>query len=175
VAALAATMAIAGCATRTASPTAPREYLDERTAATITVAGRAWVFACDRTDLGVHARDYVTLTSVDVNTSGTHAAYVLGYAWSTLDKRRIEGDDPGSHELVADDRTLPLATMPDGFTALGLHDPPLPAPSQGALPLAAPASPETLRFLLESANLRVVRTRSGVLERCALWRVEPDR
>ena len=59
---------LAGCASE--QPAGPREYLDERTAATITVAGESMVFAYDRPDLGVNARDYVTLTAVDVNTAG---------------------------------------------------------------------------------------------------------
>ncbi len=112
---------MAGCASE--QPAGPREYLDERTAATITVAGESMVFACDRPELGVYARDYVTLTAVDVNTSGRHAAHLVGYAWSTLDKRAIQESD-SRYEIIADDRTLPLQPMPDGFRSIGVNEPP---------------------------------------------------
>lgn len=155
-----------GCAA--SSPPAPREYLDERTAATITVAPRAVVLACDRTDLGVHARDYVTLVSVDVNVSGRHSSYIVGYAWSTLDKRGVP-EGPATYELVVDDRLMRLESMPGGFKSLGIATSPLDVPARGALPLAAPVSAEALRDFLEAGELRILRTRDGVTERFARW------
>jgi hypothetical protein len=166
-AALLAAMHLAGCASQ---PTAgPREYLDERTAATITVAGEAMVFAYDRPELGVNARDYVTLTAVDVNTAGQHATHLVGYSWSTLDKRAVKESD-SHYEIVADDRTLPLQPMPDGFRSIGVNAPPIPVPSRSALPLTAPVTREQLQFLRDTPGVRVVRTRDGVMERFDLWR-----
>ena len=166
-AALTAAILVAGCASE--QPTGPREYLDERTAATITVADESMVFACNRPDLGVHARDYVTLTVVDVNTSGRHATHLVGYAWSTLDKRAVhEGDS--RYEIIADDRTLPLQPMPGGFRAIGVNQPPIPVPSRNALPLTAPITSDQLRLLRDTPGMHVVRTRDGVLERFDLWR-----
>jgi hypothetical protein len=160
-------MLMAGCANE--QGIGPREYLDERTAATITVAGEPMIFACDRPELGVNARDYVTLTAVDVNTSGRHATHLVGYAWSTLDKRAIKESD-NRYEIVADDRTLPLQPMPDGFRAIGVNEPPIPVPSSSALPLMAPITRDQLQYLRDTPGLRVVRTRDGVLERFDLWR-----
>jgi hypothetical protein len=157
---------MAGCASE--QPAGPREYLDERTAATITVAGESMVFACDRPELGVNARDYVTLTAVDVNTSGRHATHLVGYAWSTLDKRAVEEGD-SRYEIIADDRTLPLRSMPDGFRSIGVNEPPIPVPSRSALPLAAPITRDQLQFLGDTPGAYVVRTRDGVLERFDLW------
>ena len=172
---LATTIAVAliatGCASRQA--TGPREYLDEHTAATITVAGENMVFAYGRPELGVNARDYVTLTAVDVNTSGRHALHLVGFAWSTLDKRGVtEGDS--HYEIVADDRTLPLQAMPEGFRAIGLNEPPIPVPSRAAVPLTAPVTRDQLQFLRDTPDVRVLRTRSGVMERFELWR-DPGR
>lgn len=165
--ALLAAICLAGCASE--QPAGPREYLDERTAATITVAGESMVFTCSRPELGVNARDYVTLTAVDVNTSGRHATHLVGYAWSTLDKRAVE--ESGSHyELVTDDRTLPLQPMPDGFRSIGVNEPPIPVPSRGALPLTAPITRDQLQFLRDTPGAYVVRTRDGVQERFDLWR-----
>ena len=165
--ALLAAVLTAGCASGQAA--GPREYLDERTAATITVAGESMVFACNRPELGVNARDYVTLTAVDVNTSGRHATHLVGYAWSTLDKRASkEGDS--RYEVVADDRTLPLQSMPDGFRSIGVNEPPIPTPSRGAMPLAAPITRDQLQFLRDTPGAHIVRTRDGVTERFELWR-----
>jgi hypothetical protein len=165
--ALIAAVLMAGCASE--QPAGPREYLDERTAATITVAGESMVFACGRPELGVNARDYVTLTAVDVNTSGRHATHLVGYAWSTLDKRAVQESD-SHYEIVADDRTLPLQPMPDGFRSIGVNEPPIPVPSRAALPLTAPITRDQLQFLRDTPGAYVVRTRDGVLERFDLWR-----
>ena len=164
--ALLAAILMAGCASE--QPTGPREYLDERTAATITVAGESMVFACDRPELGVHARDYITLTAVDVNTSGRHATHLVGYAWSTLDKRAVQESD-SHYEIIADDRTLPLQPMPDGFRSIGVNEPPIPVPSRSALPLSAPITRDQLQFLRDTPGAHAVRTRDGVLERFDLW------
>jgi hypothetical protein len=170
-AAILAVLVTAGCASGQVA--GPREYLDERTAATITVAGEAMIFAYDRPELGVNARDYVTLTAVDVNTSGMHALHLVGYAWSTLDKRGVaEGDS--RYEIVADDRTLPLLTTLEGFRSIGVNDPPFPVPSRTAVPLTAPLTRDQLQFLRDTLGVRVLRTRSGVMERFELWR-DPGR
>jgi hypothetical protein len=166
-AALLSAVVAAGCASE--QPVGPREYLDERTAATITVAGESMVFACERPELGVNARDYVTLTAVDVNTAGRHATYLLGYAWSTLDKRAVQ-ERASQYELIADDRTLALQTMPDGFRPLGVNEPPIPVPSRAAVPLAAPITRDQLQFLRDTPDAHVMRTRDSVTERFKLWR-----
>ncbi len=123
--AMLAAIHLAGCAS--GQPAGPREYLDERTAATITVAGESMVFAYDRPELGVNARDYVTLTAVDVNNSGQHATHLVGYAWSTLDKRAVK-EGNSRYEIVADDRTLSLQSKPDEFRSIGINEPPIPVP-----------------------------------------------
>ena len=153
---LLAAILMAGCASE--QPAGPREYLDERTAATITVAGEPMVFACDRPELGVNARDYVTLTAVDVNTSGRHATHLVGYSWSTLDKRALE-ESNSNYEVIADDRTLSLQPMPDGFRAIGVNEPP-----------TAPITRDQLLFLRDTSGAHIVRTRDGVTERFELWR-----
>jgi hypothetical protein len=173
LAVICATLGTGGCAS--APPAEPREYLDESTAATVTVAGRSIVFALERPDLGVNARDYVTLTGVDVNTSGRHVSHVVGYAWSTLDKRSANSDAQATYELVVDDRVLPLTVMTAGFRSLGLATPPLQPPSRSAVPLAAKVSREALALYVDSPTARVVRQRAGVTERFQRWSVTATR
>lgn len=164
---LAVALGLAGCAS--APPSEPREYLDETTAATVTVAGTAMVFALERPDLGVNARDYVTLTTVDVNTSGKHVSHVIGYAWSTLDKRAAGNDAEATYELVVEDRVLPLAVLPDGFRTLGIAQSPLQPPSRYAVPLAAGVSRDVLALYADAPSARIVRQRAGVVERFERW------
>lgn len=168
---LAAAALLAGCAT---PPPAggEREYLDEQTAATVTVGTAALVFARERPDLAVHARDYLTLVPVDVNRSGAHQQFFVGYAWSTIDKRALPDEPaaPARFELVADGRRIPLASHPGALRELGIGRPPLPAPARSATLLVAPASREQQDFVLAATDLRVVLVRDSGSARYELWR-----
>jgi len=112
----------AGCA---ASPSlAPRQYLDETTAATVTVAAEPWVFTPEVGASGAiamdrRARDFLTLYAIDVNRQGDHKQYlsVLHSAppleWSaeavpTL-RLRFSGEEITLSSPVADGRRLGIA------------------------------------------------------------------
>lgn len=164
-----AALIAAGCAT---SPdTGVHEYLDETSAATVTVASRGLVFARERPDLAVHARDYLTVVPIDVNRAGTHVQYFYCYVWSTIDKRRLPaGDDtPTQFELVADGRRIPLAPVTSPPRSLGLAETPVPPPSDSAHLLIAVTTRETLAFLADAGVVRAVEFRDGVGERYEPW------
>lgn len=57
--------------------TAPREYLDERTAATITVVRDPWIFTREANASSPQARqrDFLHLYAIDVNRMGEHRQY----------------------------------------------------------------------------------------------------
>lgn len=168
---LAVVVLLAGCATP-APGGAGREYLDEQTAATVTVGAPALVFARERPDLAVHARDYLTIVPVDVNRSGAHAQYFVGYAWSTIDKRSLAGEPatPSQFELVADGRRIPLVQHPGSLHELGLGEPPVPPPARSATLVVAPASREQQDFVLSAADVRAVLVRDEGSARYELWR-----
>ena len=86
----------------------PQEYLDEDTAATITVVGEPLVFAYARRDLAANARDYVTLAAAAVNRAGKVSYVIIGYNWSTVDPRLRPDPLPAAEPLVlqADDRRI---------------------------------------------------------------------
>jgi hypothetical protein len=86
----------------------PNEYLDQTTAATINVVAKPLVFAHERPEVAVHARDYVTLAAASVNRSGTIEYYIFAYLWSTLDNRNRNGVPPAADNLTiaADDRRI---------------------------------------------------------------------
>ncbi len=130
---VAAVLLATGCATPE-STSGEREYLDEFTAATITVGSSVLVFARERPELAVHARDYLTLVPVDVNRSGTHVQYFYGYVWSTLDKRGLaeEATVVRRFDLVADGRRIALTPVAGELRDIGLGEPPLPSPARRA-------------------------------------------
>jgi len=161
---------LSGCVA-SAPSSGEREYLDEQTAATVTVGSSELVFARERPELAVNARDYLTLVPVDVNRSGTHARYFVGYAWSTIDKRSRAGQpsSPPRVELIADGRRIPLAFHQGPLTELGIGEAPLPAPSRSATLLVAPASHEQQQFVADATEVRAVLLREGGSERFELW------
>lgn len=165
---LAATL-LAGCTA--SAPVAEREYLDEATAATVTVGTPVLVFARERPELAVHARDYLTLVPVDVNRAGTHAQYFVGYAWSTIDKRSVAGGAASQprFELVADGRRIALEPHPGSLHELGLGEVPVPAPARAAALLIAPATREQQQYVADATELRAVLLRDGASERFELW------
>lgn len=99
----------------------PSEYLDERTGATIIVAAEPWVFALERSTLAANARDYISLTAVEVDRSGHLQVYLIGYVWTTIDSRsRVARSDLATTplDLFADGRLIllkPQARFPDDF------------------------------------------------------------
>lgn len=170
VACMLAALPVAGCVA-TGPVADEREYLDESTAATVTVGSRALVFARERPELAVNARDYLSLVTVDVNRAGAHSQYFYGYVWSTLDKRRLQGEalDAVRFELVADGRRIPLVPVAGPLRELGLGEPPLPAPARAVQVLVAPTSREVQEFVASADELRAVALRDGVAERFELW------
>jgi hypothetical protein len=86
----------------------PNEFLDEKTAATVSVADKPLVFARERFELAAHARDYVTLAAASVNRGGAIDYFIFAYFWSTLDPRDASAVRAPSDELTiaADDRLI---------------------------------------------------------------------
>lgn len=71
-------LTLMGCATPTL---APREYLDEDTAATITMVAEPWIFASERSSAASAKRDFLSLYAIDVNRMGDHRQYLAVLQW----------------------------------------------------------------------------------------------
>jgi hypothetical protein len=143
-------------ATAAAADFAPSEYLDERTGATVTVTREALVFAIERSILAANARDYVTLTAVEVDRSGQLQVYLIGYFWSTIDRRAghaLADLAQRPIELSADGRVIRLvraAVFPKDL----LDGKRLLAPQSSHVESAAfVVSREILRYLAASKHL----------------------
>ena len=157
---------LSSCATT--DEAAPRQYLDEVSAATVTASNGGFVFARARTEYAINARDYLTVVPVEVNRAGTHALYFYCYVWSTIDKP-VAAEKPAQFEIVADGRQIPLTPTGAPLRSLGFGEAPFAPPAHAALPLVSGTSREVLQFLLRAQELSVVATRDGLSERYDLW------
>jgi hypothetical protein len=148
-----------------------REYLDETTAATITFTNESMIFARERTELAVNARDYISLTPVEVNRAGTRNYYWFAYVWSTIDRRDDKPLLADEDELVlmADGRPIRLAADARTLRELGIQQRPVKAPARSAIALAFPAGPEIVAHVGASADVSVHLVRGGTEERFDLW------
>lgn len=157
-------------------PAKPISYLDEDTAATITVVSEPLVFARGYPALAVNARDYLTLCAVQVNRSGHFAQYLYGYLWSTIDRRRIKhpGAPPGlTLHLLADDRGFALAQVAASIKSLGMVRPPCEPPSRGVPPVMYAIDAAALAFIAEARRL-VVRPQIAADEDIDSYRLWSD-
>ena len=160
---------LASLSSCTALPDAdtPRSYLDESTAATVTVVGRPLVFARERPNFAVHMRDYITLAAAAVDRTGTYDYILIAYFWTTFDPHAREGDVQGQRPdevlILADDRRIRLVKADRSAHAAGI-DEPVHAPTVG--PGSAHvyrADPAMLRYIAAARTLRV-RTLTGDME-----------
>lgn len=149
-----------------------RSYLDETTAATITLAVDTFVFARERTDLAVNARDYVSLVPIEVNRAGDRTYYWSAYVWSTIDRR--EGDpivtQSDEFVLMADGRPIRLQRDTRLPRQLGIAALPTPFPVRAAVAVLFPTDPEILSYVGAATDLRMQRIRNGQDEEFSLWR-----
>jgi hypothetical protein len=96
---------LGACASNSPNPT---QYLDEKTAATVSVVARPLLFAHERPESAAHSRDYITLTAAAVNHTGRIDCFIFAYIWSTLDRRNANSTPAAPDELsiAADDRRI---------------------------------------------------------------------
>jgi len=151
--------ALAACAAARGPPAV--EFFDERTGATVTIVHEALTFALERSTLAAHARDYVSLTALEVDRSGEPQLYLIGYFWSTIDRRtHTNMPDHADKSLIlfADGRFIrlaPVASLPRDLEA----NKRLLAPQTAKFEQAAYQVPlEVLRYI---ANSRTVSLRLG--------------
>jgi hypothetical protein len=138
-----------------AGATEPTEYLDEETAATITVVAEPLVFAYARRELAANARDYATLAAAAVNEAGKVHYVLIVYFWSTVDPR-LRTDAPPAAEplaLQADDRIIRLSLQGHSAHEAGIGMPVHAPPGVAVTPNVYAMDLPTLRFLGEARRL----------------------
>lgn len=154
-----------------ASDREPREYLDDETAATVTVVAEPLVFAYARRDLAANARDYVTLAAAAVNRSGKISYVLIGYFWSTVDPRLRQDALPAAQPLVlqADDRRIELTSRGETPHEAGIGVPVHAPPGAAVTPNVYGTELAALRFVTEARSLALVADSNGTQLRYELW------
>jgi len=149
-----------------------RQYVDEITAATITVAVEPLIFARERTDLAANSRDYVTLTAIEINVQGKRSYFWSAYIWSTIDRRaRQPLVAPGDElVLVADGRPIPLRSDAQTLRDLGLGESPTRAPTRTAVPALFAADRESIGYVARAGELRIELIHAGNNDAFVLWK-----
>jgi hypothetical protein len=149
-----------------------RQYVDEITAATITVAVEPLIFARERTDLAANSRDYVTLTAIEINVQGKRSYFWSAYIWSTIDRRdRQPLVAPGDElVLVADGRPIPLRSDAQTPRDRGLGESPTRAPTRTAVPALFAADRESIGYVARAGELRIELIHAGNNDAFVLWK-----
>jgi hypothetical protein len=149
----------------------PQEYLDEETAATITVVGDPLVFACAQPNLAANVRDYVTLAAAAVNRNGKISYVLIAYFWSTVDPRVRRDAMPSPEPLVlqADDRRIELKLRGHSAHEAGIGMPVHAPPGAAVTPNVYGTDLATLRFVSEARRLTIVAESDGVPLGYELW------
>ncbi len=150
----------------------PRSVLDQQTGATLSLAAEPWLFARDQPHLAAHARDYVGLYAVDINTAGTHRTFLAVFFWSTIDRRKGFAGEAPRVELMVDDRRVILTPGNESARDLGISAWPLTPPGKGAVFQVYAVDATLLRQLAESrfTSVRLLDDIDGDDEPLLTWK-----
>jgi hypothetical protein len=162
-------LALQPCGLLGASP--PEEYLDEDTAATITIVGQPLVFAYARRELAANARDYATVAAAAVNRRGSVNYVLVVYFWSTVDPR-LRADAPPPAEpltLRADDRRIALKLQGHSAHDAGIGKPVHAPPGNPVEPNVYATDLATLRFIGEARRLTLETENADLALSYELW------
>lgn len=166
---LAALAWLSGCVS---PPLQPRSVLDPRTGITLLVADQPLIFARERRDIAVQARDYLTLVAAEINEAGRRRLLLAAHQWSTIDARAADYRPSAQNVLllVADGRDLRLRPLPQSAAAAWADSPAL-RPPQAAEVVTAVYEIEaaTLEYIATSHRITAAYPDSFALP-FALWR-----
>jgi hypothetical protein len=158
---------LAGCATQ--SGVAPREYLDETSAATITVAAKPWVFVEAPSTAAGGTRDFLDMYAIDVNRSGDHRQFLAVLQWWP----REHAQDPPvakTLDLVLGDRTVALDASTDQPGKLGVVRPLNSAAPSGSQWLFFPVDKQLLQDLSVATLSGATLASGGSSTQYATWK-----
>jgi hypothetical protein len=138
-------LALSVTACSSTSVTTPREYLDEQTAATITVVKEPWIFTREASE----QRDYLHLYAIDVNRMGNHRQYV-----AVLQSTPTQGGSAPSLELTTAERVVALEATTAEPRELGIAQPIAESYTMTAAWWYFPVDKEQLASLANSTELQ---------------------
>ena len=156
-----------GCAD--APSVAPRAYLDERTAATITVVAEPWIFAREDANATIDQRDVLNLYAINVNRMGDHRQYFA--ALQSLPPRDAEGRELSpTLELRVGGEVVSFSPSAENPHELGVAQPVAKAYTLGSRWWFFPVRKDVLAGIATSADVQAALVFDGVRKPYVLWR-----
>jgi hypothetical protein len=159
------------CVACVSEPTVkPREYLDEQTAATITVVAEPWIFSRERTNATVDQRDYLNIYAIDVNRMGDHKQYFA--VLQSLPLTDDEGRElpPPALQLRLGEEVISLEPVRADPKALGLAQPVAPSYTVPSKWWYFPVSKDTLARITKTRDMQAALVVGETPTRYVLWR-----
>lgn len=180
-------LVLAGCATTRA--VTPREYLDEATAATVTVVAEAWIYSEKRarpaatpmdnrsaaagafpSEFASDNRDFLSVYAIDVNRMGSHRQYLAVLQSHPRDGTSGATGPTPTLELGIADRTLSLQTITQTPRALGIAQAPAEAAMRGSRWWYFPVGKDVLAAIAGSRDLQAALVVEGERITYEVWR-----
>lgn len=145
---------------------APKEYLDEQTAATIRVVADPWIFTRDRA-AAADQRDFLNLYAIDVNRMGDHRQYIALLQWLPAESAATAGLP--TLELRAGERLISLRPTTEEPRKLGIAQPIAQSYSSSKW-WYFPVDKEVLGAIARSQDLQATFVRGDERIPYAIWR-----
>jgi hypothetical protein len=133
----------------------PREYLDEQTTATITVAAEPLIFVIKDAGFDASDRDFISLHAIDVNRMGTHRQFFAVLQSVPAAASTGEGAVKPVLELQLADRTQSLQPTNEDPQQIGIVQPIAPSYSLTAKWWYFPVDRDTLKAVAATPQLGV--------------------
>lgn len=154
------TAMLAGCATPS---TAPREYLDEQTAATITVVADPWIFTRKNAPPQL---DFFNLYAIDVNRMGDHKKYfVVVHYWPAEDMKAAP-----PQLVLGGGQEVKLSAISQDARSLGIAQPIDKAAPASSRSWFYPVDKETLQTIARNRQLAASLVSTAAIAEYSVWR-----
>ena len=129
--------------------------LDRKTGATLQLSTSPWTLALDQPHLAAHARDYIALYAVEINTAGKRSYHLAAFLWSTVPGRGQYAGEKPVLQLRVGDRELTLDPLGRTPRDMGISQWPLKPPGHGAVLAIYEVDEALMRAMSTEVALRV--------------------
>jgi hypothetical protein len=147
-----------------------QDGLDPRTGATVTRTSKPVIFFRDRSAYAAHARDYVYIGPIEVNTMGQRNYFLWLGIWSTVKDsgRAAVQDNFESVVVFADGEPLDLHVVGWDSAAIGISDLVYVKPVATAIDAYYGVTIDQIRVMAEARDLEI-RTGPSAGDRYQAW------
>jgi hypothetical protein len=157
-----------GCSTERV--VTPREYLDEQTAATITVVKDPWIFTRESARTAdSQYRDFLHLYAIDVNRMGDHRQYIAALQ-SFSAEQRLQTHEPPTLELRTGEWSITLRASAAQPKEIGIVQPVAEAYTLNASWWYFPVDKQTLASIANTTDLQATMLHREERVAYTLWR-----